>query len=177
MDRLECEGRGLRHLAMRGGSLALFGGSSFVTSGGGVVAQVAGHAGTVALLAIYGCAGLIAAVGSITAIVKILAERSPDVRKASALAKIAKKRSGQDGGTILLLDRCLDKEGSNTSQVLQVLNVLRTSGREGTDDSARPPKPNETGQNVVPIYKPDKEGHASNLPELPHSRPVGNAHP
>jgi hypothetical protein len=162
---------------MRGGSLAFFGGSSFLTSGGGFVAQVAGHAGTVVLLVIYGSAGLIAAVGSITAIVKVLAERSPEVRKASALAKIAKKRSDQDGGTILLLDRCLDKEGSNTSQVLQVLNVLRKSGREDTDDSARPPNAGKTGQNVVSIYTQDKEGRASNLPELPHSRPVGYVHP
>lgn len=164
MDRLRREGEGSRHLAMRGDSLALFGGSSFLTSGGGVVAQVAGHAGTVALVVIYGTAGLIAVVGSITAIAKVLAERSPEVRKASALAKIAKKRYGKDGGTILLLDRVLDKEGGN-SQVLQLLYVLHASGREDTNDSVRPPKPGEVGQNVVSIYPPEKEERASNLPE------------
>ena len=130
MDGLRREDRGSRHLEIRGGGLALLCGSSFVTGGGGFVAQVAGHAGTMALLGIYGSASLMAVVGSITAIVKILAERPPEIRKASALAKIV-KRSGQDGGALLLLDRCLDKEESNAGQVLQVLSALPTPGKRG----------------------------------------------
>ena len=176
MDGLRREDRGSRLLAMRGGSLALLCGSSFVTGGGGLVAQVVGHAGTTALLGIYGSAGLIAVVGSITAIVKILAERSPEIRKASALAKIAKRRSGQDGGTLLLLDRCLDKERSNTSQVLQALSALLTRGDGGTDDASRRPKPGEVGQSVVSIHTSDKDGSASSSPDLPDFRPGGIAH-
>ena len=175
MDGLERDDGRSRLIAVRWGSLVLLCGSSFVTGSGGLVAQVAGHAGAMVLLGIYGSAGLIAVAGSITAIVKILAERSPDIRKASALAKIAKKRSGQDGGRLLLLDRCLDKEESNTDQVLQVLNAIPAAGDGGSDGTSRPPKPGVTGQSVVSIHTPDKDGSASNLLDLPHSRPAGIA--
>lgn len=153
MNGLRHEGSGSRRLGMHGGSLVLFGGSSVATSGGGLIAQVAGHVGTAALLGIYGSAGLIAVAGSITAIVKILAERSPEIRRASALAEIAKEQSGQGGGTLLLLDKCLDQKQSNTGQVLQVLNALPTPGDGSTDDTSRQPKPGETGQSVVSIRR------------------------
>lgn len=137
-DRKQAK-RESRHIVTSGGSFALFGGGSVVTSGGGLVAQVAGHVGTAGLLGIYGSAALIAVVGSLTAIVKILAERSPEIRNARALAKIAEKRSGQDGGKLLILDRCLDQGEISAGQVLKALNLL--SAPEEQDGS-----PEDTGK-------------------------------
>jgi hypothetical protein len=142
-------------------SLALFGSSSVVTGGGGLIAEMAGHVETAALIGIYGSAGLIAVVGSIAAIVKILAERSPEIRKASALAKIAKKRARQDGGALLLLDRSLDKEGITADQVVKALNPSSSGEQSGSrEDADGPPNPSKTGGNVRSIYIQDKEGRA-----------------
>lgn len=146
MDDPKREGERSRAAAISGGSLALFGSGSVLTSGGGLVAQIAGHVGTAELFGIYGSAALIAVVGSITAIVKILAERPPDIRKAGALAKIAKK---QQNGTILLMDKALDRE-SATNQVLEALKAPSVSGgqRENPGDPEISPTPGQTDPNV-----------------------------
>jgi hypothetical protein len=148
--------------ALSGGSLALFSGGSVITSGGGLVAQIAGHVGSAALVGIYGSAALIAAVGSITAIVKIVAERSPEIRKARALAKIVEKMSGQDGGKLLILDRCLEKEEITASQVLEALNLIFTSTteeqRRDPKDAKGPPKVGKTIPNLISIYSYTRRG-------------------
>ena len=80
MNGLRREGRGSRPPAVRESSLALLYGSSFVTGGGGLVAQVTGHAGTMGLLGIYGSAGLIAVVGG--AIVFVIRSKPARATKA-----------------------------------------------------------------------------------------------
>ena len=162
MSEAKGVGRASRPVATSVSSLVLFGGGSVVTSGGGLIAQMTGHVGTAALCGIYGSAGLIAVIGSLTAIVKILAERSPEIRMASGLVKIAKARTRQDGGKLLLLGKLLDKEGIATDQVLKVLDHSSASGGESrsTDESEVPSKRDETHQNVHSIYTRNKEGRA-----------------
>jgi hypothetical protein len=156
--------------AVPGGVATLFGGSSVVTSGGGLIAQVEGHASTLVVLGIYGSATLVAVVGAMTAIVKILAERSPEIRRASAMAKIATQMTRRDGGRLLILDRCLDK-GDSVDQVLKALTEPSLGADQGRDaDQSR--SEGEPGRDAIGGANHETEAHALGPSDSGLSRPV-----